>query len=336
MKDTRTLAEWIFAHGGPILRLRTAIDLLGVSDGNVISSLRQAVLATTEVQRWLALLGTGPVHHSKDTACENALGKLLEYGMRAGVPEFDIRALPLLDRLQNSTFPEDGLILAPFLVRAGYLSDPRLFEWCRRRLNALDNTARYGEYDVYLPEDETWAVPRAWRGKPIYKDMFDPVDGRFPLPTCYDLYTLAHYPSDDVEMRLKTNRIIAYLGDERFQTTRGGYIWNKAKRRCYAAGRVFLACWEPDRTVLFLYLMARFRPIREQVWFRRRLAELEGYRMPNGTYLFPSKLLPEKPDSYYLYSGAHMGLSETKRTPLGLELESTFWMLLIQNYLAEE
>lgn len=336
MISTQNLAEWIFAHGGPVLRLRTAIDLLVLTDENEVVTLRRSVLASAVVQRWLVLLGTGPVHHSKDSASENALGKLLEYGLRAGVSEFDIKAVPLLDRLQNRTFPADGRILAPFMVRAGYLSDPRLADWCKCRLDALDKTAQRGDYDIYLPDDEAQMVSKAWRGKPIYKAVFDPVEGEYPLPTCYDLYALAHCPHDDVEAYRKINRITAYLGDERFQATRGGYVWNKGKRRCYAAGRVFLACWEPERTVLCLYLMARFQPIRQQAWFRKELATLESYRTTSGTYCFPSGMLPERTNNYYLYSGAHMGLGENRRTPLGLELESTFWMLLIQKRIEEK
>ncbi len=66
------------------------------------------------------------------------------------------------------------------------------------------------------------------------------------------------------------------------------------------------------------------------------MALLEGYRTAQGTYRFPSELLKERRNSHYLYAGSHLGLAEDRRGKQGLELESTFRMLLIRRRLREQ
>jgi hypothetical protein len=138
-------------------------------------------------------------------------------------------------------------------------------------------------------------VPKAWQGKPIYRDEFGHQEG-YPLPTCYDFYTLAYCPPMPGigDYSSISESIVAFLSDARFQSTVGGYGWDKTGRRCYAAGRVFLARVTQARLVLFLELGARFHSARESTWFQEGLASHEKYRTPRGTYSFPPSLLLEK------------------------------------------
>jgi hypothetical protein len=70
--------EWLLEHPGPIVRWRVIRDL-GVDIGGVEKAkIYCEVLATEDVQRWLANFGDGPVHHSRDSAVENSMGKLVE------------------------------------------------------------------------------------------------------------------------------------------------------------------------------------------------------------------------------------------------------------------
>jgi hypothetical protein len=229
----------------------------------------------------------------------------------------------------------DPLVLYPFLVRAGYADHERVAAWLAQRVESLYRTARRGDFDLYLSAEEAADVPKAWRGKPIYKADygFDP-DPVYALPSCYDFYALAYCPPlpDRVGFEAQAEAIVDYLSDPRFQSTIGGYGWNRSKRTCYAGGRGYLACSEPGRLVLFLELGAKFASARNSEWFRQGLAVLESYRTAAHTYRFPADLLMEKP-GYYLYGGFHMGLGESRRTPLGLELESTFRMLIIRRRL---
>jgi hypothetical protein len=327
------IAEWLLANGGPIIRYRVATELLADRGDIDRAQLRRDLLACPEVKRWLTNLGQGPIHHSCDTSAENALGKLLEYGLSAGGPsaggaDLDEKVQPFFGRYSNF---DDALVLTPFLVRAGYGRHPVVAGWFTRRLAALHRTAQCGAFDFYLNEAEAADVPTAWRGKPIYRAAFNPVGADFPLPTCFDFYALAYWPKDDSATNRMIEDVVRFISTPAFQATAGGYIWDRARRQCFAAGRTVLACTAPERLVMFLELGASFAIARASLWFQDGLAQLERYRKPQGTYRFPTEMLRETPNSYTLYAGAHMGLGENRKQVQALEIESTFRMLKIKS-----
>ena len=326
------LAEWLFDTGGPIIRYLTARDLLA-HEGAALAPLEAALLESPEVQRWLSNLGAGPIHHSTDTAAENAMAKLTEFGLRRGLPPFDERMLPYCDLAAVSHRDYEPLVLLPFLIRGGYCGQGEVETLFMSRLEALHRTARRGDYDVHLPESDLQGLPKAWRGKPIYRPEFG--DGAYPLPSCYDFYALAYAPKDDLESHAMMDAVAAYLSDPRFQSISGGYSWDRDKGRCYAAGRTYLACANPEREVLFLELGARFEACRESDWFLGGMNRLESCRTERGAFRFPPEMLKEKRNSYHLYGGAHMGLGENRRAGQWCEIESTFRMLRLKRLLRE-
>lgn len=325
--DYEEQVNWLYTNSAPILRSRVALEFMDVS-GQERNKLLEASLSTPEVQRWLGnLRGARSIHGSTDTHVENALSKLLDSGFDRSVPAFAECAEHLFS-LPLGLW--DPFALFPFLLRAGYADCSRVKEWLAGRLEKLCHTARAGSYDFYLQPEEALKVPKAWRGKPIYRDEYGHMSG-YSLPTCYDFYALSYCPPalrvDDYS--LKSESIVSFLSDERFQSAPDAYGWDKTKRQCYAAGRVFLACVRPARLLLFLELGAPFSASRRSTWFREGLAELEKFRTARGTFCFPKKLLLEK-YGCQIYSGTHMGLGEDRHSPLALELESTFRMLYIQ------
>jgi hypothetical protein len=336
------IAEWLLTNGGPIIRYRTAPELLADRGDIARTQLRRDLLACPEVKRWLTNLGQGPIHHSCDTSAENALGKLVEYGLHAGGSsaggppaggaDLDEKLQPFFARYGDF---DDALVLTPFLVRAGYSRHPVVAEWFTRRMAALHRTAQRGTFAFYLNEVEAAKVPKAWRGKPIYRHEFNPAGADVPLPTCFDFYALAYWPKDDPATNRMVEDVVRFISDPAFQATVGGYIWDRAKRQCYAAGRTVLACTAPERLVMFLELGASFAAALAASWFRAGLAQLERHRTPQGTYRFPADLLKETPNSYYLYAGAHMGLGENRKRALALEIESTFRMMKIRSLMQQ-
>ncbi|MDP6503667.1 MAG: hypothetical protein QF886_08635 [Planctomycetota bacterium] len=327
MKDNTdtALLDWLFAHGGPIIRWRLVSDFgVPVSKKEAID-LKKAVLATDEVRRWLNNLGGWAIHGSKDTDAENAMAKLVEYGLRAGIPEFDDKMLPYAER--------GGQAADCFLIAAGYAEHRDVAARFRKRLAALRGTALRGDYDLYLPPEDARGVPKAWRGKFIYRPEYG-WDDKLPLPSCYDLYAMAHWEHGTGAERRKIKDVVAYVSDPAFQSTTGGYLWNQEKNTCYSAGRVCLACLNPERMVLSVELFARYAVAREATWFQKALSELTQCRTDRGTYLFPSDYLKEKRNSYYIYQGAHMGLGENRRKRDWIEIESTFRMLNIRRLMS--
>lgn len=329
------LIEWLLENGGPIIRYRTATELLKDNSPVDVERLHSDLLRCPEVQRWMRNLGKGPVHSSKDTAAENAMAKLLEYGLAAGVRSFDEKMLPYCDCGQGGRYHRSALYLVPFLIRAGYWRETAVSEWFMRRLQALHRTAKRREFKVHLDDSQKEGLPKAWIGKPIYRHEFSPAGDEHPLPTCYDFYAMAHFPKRDKKVRQTVEEIADYLSDPRFQAIPGGYIWDRSRRRCHAAGRVYLACLNPERLVLFLELASSFAASRKAGWFRKAVRELERFRTPTGTYRFPREYLKERPNGYCLYAGAHMGLGENRRSKRALETESTFRMLRIKGLVAK-
>lgn len=336
------LISFLMHDGGPILRWLTATELAADVGSFDIEAIRSELLVCAEVRRWLGLLGSGPVHHSKDSSAENALAKLGEYGLREGTGELDERALPFCALGPGEPYHQEALIIMPFLVRAGYLAEPRLATWMSRRIEVLYHLACQADYDLYMHDNDLKHLPPSQQmlhGKPklFYQPRFNHHWGLLGLPTCYDLYALAYMPKEDAATRHKIETIVKYLLHPAFQDTPGGYIWNPRLRRPYAAGRVFLACLpgkdQPEKLVLFMEMLAHFEAGKTSRWFRQGLAHLESFRTSHGTYCFPRHYLSEK-TGYYLYAGLHMGLGEHPRKPPALELESTFRMARLHRLLA--
>jgi hypothetical protein len=331
--NTETI-EWLFENAGPIIRWRLIRDFgVPVSEAEAEAT-KRAILESAEVGRWLDNLGGTNVHGSKDTDAENAMAKLIEYGLCAGMAEFDAKMLPYVERMVAGKQGIDGqsfvsLMAGPFLIAAGYTKHPAVRAYFRHRLAILYEMASKRDYDLYITPEVKNRVPSAWRDKPVYKPEYY-ADRVVRLPSCYDLYALAHWPAESSDEGRQIEEIVAYLADPRFQATPGGYLWDVEKRRCYAAGRVFLACLNENRKVLFLELMARFKSCYEQPWFRDTFTDLESYRTDRGTYCFPSEYLVERRNSYYIYNGAHMGLGENRRRRQWREIESTFRMANIK------
>jgi hypothetical protein len=261
------------------------------------------------------------------------MARLLDFGLRRGIPEFDEGVRPFMEDVPHTWV--DSFILYPFMLRAGYADLPWVAVRLAERIETLYQTAQSGDFDFYLDAQQAAGVPKAWRDKPIYRDRFGH-EGGYALPTCYDFYALAYCPAVPgiADLDRKLEGIAGFLSDPRFQSTPGGYGWARSLNRCYAAGRVFLACAEPARLVLFLALGARFAAVRRADWFQAGLERIAAYRTERGTYRFPPEILLEK-TGYQVYGGSHMGLGENRRLPQALELESTFHMLYIQKRLAE-
>ena len=256
------------------------------------------------------------------------MAKLVEYGLRAGIPEFDDKMLSYANNVgkYQPSWLSDQVV--PFLIAAGYATHKDVAARFRTRLAALHRTAMRADHDLYLSAEEARRVPKAWQGKPIYRPEFG-WDNDLPLPSCYDLYALAHWNHGTKAERRQIEDVVAYVSNSAFQSTVGGYLWDRGRNTCNSAGRACLACLNPERVVLFVELFARFGVARDSHWFQDALSGLEQCRTDRDTYLFPSDYLKEKRNSYYIYQGAHMGLGENRRKRDWIEIESTFRMLNI-------
>jgi hypothetical protein len=352
--------DWLLDHAGPVIRWRVINELAPEMLSSRKDALTQEVLATPLVKEWLhrltlgdfltpldaldaASLGRlgGMVHGSKVGCLENVLGKLSEFGLRAGMPALDDRALPLMkifswtpywknDALFQNAW--ETLVKSVFswgLLRLGYQPDAAMRDFLFSHLESCHKIARDQVYDLYADENELVGLPKAWHGKPILKQE---VMANYWLPYIHDLYVFANLPAellDDASIQ-KIDELLAYILDPRFQALREGYgyAWIKERRTCYGWG------WSPHfkdnaACVQRLELMAHFPRARQSPWFQETMEALETFRTPEGRYSLPAEYLRES-EGYYV-SGYGMGLGENRRRSLWNEVESTFRMLKIHS-----
>ena len=364
------LAQWLLKNGGPVVRWRTASELVDDFSPIELERMRQDLLAFPLVQTWLGRMnpdGLGGnletpspeflhqlgwmVHGSKNIQLENVLGKLAELGLRQGMPELDVRMLPLMNIFNpwsawrvDTQFQSawESLVKSVFawgLLRMKYEPDEAMTAYLRGYVPEIHKIARDQVFDIYAEGLELTGLPKNWVGKPVLKQE---VMANYHLPLIHDMYLLAYLPGRmvDPEITAMIEDIVAYILDPRFQALRDGYgyAWIKERRTCYSWG------WSPhlagydgfhfergltaSTLVQRLELMAHFPKAQRSAWFASCLEHLESFRCDQGTYCFPGNYLRELPAGYYV-TGAFMGLGETRRNKAGLEAESTFRMLKI-------
>jgi len=74
----------------------------------------------------------------------------------------------------------------------------------------------------------------------------------------------------------------------------------------------------------------KYPAARETKWFSDLLQCLDGYKNEPGRYEFPKGWLQEKLG--YAVLGSHMSFGENRRKRNWAEIESTFYMQLLQRY----
>jgi hypothetical protein len=350
--DDRSLAEWLLEQGGPTIRYRAAAELFDDPAGVDVEELAARVLATEAVRSWLQLLdrpgGVGDLHSSNPGAFENAMGKLFELGVGAGMPPLDAKTGPfrrwLAEKLDAGSVGVGRFyvrLVTGALARSGYCSDGAVRESLLRTLGCLYRTAREGSCDIWLAPEECRDLPKACQGKPLIRPEFV-FDGETPLPLIHDMYGFSGLPPGmlDAGTKRRIAAIIGYILRPEFQALPDGYGYflDSRRRQVWAHG------WgvrlpgtsgfdaEAREGAYFLQrleLMAHFPRAAQSQWFRNSLRHLEGYRTDEGTYRLPARYLREQRSGYYV-TGAYMGLGESRRSGRGIEIESTFRVLLIR------
>jgi hypothetical protein len=363
--NDKELVAWLFDNGGPAIRYRTAVDLMDDCPASGRKELAGQLLTHKKVKLLLPLLDTFPakpvfnhaldtvlIHSGKHNCFEQAVAMLIHLGLRKGIAEFDSRMDRFREYIDNEKVrkamndPEDvrdtwallpAFYATPYFLWAGYNNDASM-NFAKSRIDSLNNAAFGKNFDIHESIGE----------RPIMKPEYDPCIGATPLPIIHDLILLAYFPENlkDKKLHDKINTIINYILHEEFQSLpiNYGYLNYKSpsgKPALYSCGwRPVLPCFfdmKPDtqnRTIiLYLTLMSRFKPAIQSRWFKTCVGHLEKFRTETGTYCFPPDCLTEKKEGYYVL-GSMMGL-EDRRTKKSLELESTFWMCLINKNIKE-
>ncbi len=339
--------DWLLEHGGPVIRYRTATELAG-STANLDTlegELLQSPVLHMWLQRFMRDTSFNAVHGAKHTTYESVMGKLTQLGCRYGMTAFDDKTRYFREWLPRETGMFSDVfytrtIVAAFLLRAGYTEDPAVREIARQRLHVLADFCAQGNHDFYVDPASYPAIPKAYRDQPLVDpDLF--ADGNMPLPTWYDLYILANYPSDMLTpaVQQQINTVMDYILEPAYQRLPNGYGIALFEPRRYwvigwsvhLPGLFYFDLDDAQRRSLLrhLLLLVHFPSVQTHQWFQTALDHLETFKTAQGTYLLPREYLIENATGYWIL-GNYMGLEANRRTPQAIELESTFWMLKLK------
>lgn len=346
--EERTKAlNWLYDKGNPVIRLWAA-ERLGAPAAE-LDKRRTDMLAHPTVQYWLGcLLGLSEqslLHGSFDTCLENAMRKVLLFGVR----ERDDPRLVVLNRgvlerlkvqLEHPTWlnPVDYTILATYLNGMG-CDDPVVATVLQERLDSAHWFAANGEFDIHTDPSGYPTIPAARRSHPLIHPKYYS-DHKYLYPLVYDLYAWANLPPAlcNEENKKKLDAILRSVLDARYQRLPWGYGlilvppnkyygmgWSVHLPRYFAAEQNRV----PDNgAVWWAEAMAGFPVMARSKWFGRMLDHLDSFRTNDGFWKFPAAYVAEAKDKYFV-GGGHMGLGEERKGGDGLKIESTVWMMRI-------
>jgi hypothetical protein len=358
MKATDTYL-WLMEHGGPVIRYRTATELMPPDMAIDVQPLLSDMLQSPTTREWLDRLVPIPIltgwpeiqrlhifasmqlHSNKQNAIETVIGKLTDFGLRKGIPEFDRRMEPYLawieqkDPLDHIYDRSMKMILIGFLSLAGYFTEPSVKKVMQQRLETVYDFTRKGDYDIYVPGRNIGTKPV------VTKELL--TNPGMKIPTMYDIIGWAAYIPriGTIEEKARADTIIDYIINDEYQNFSIGYGYGELEPgRSWSLGwSVHLPNYPGTRSyiksvVFMLDLLMNFHAARQSKWLKDSINHLEEFRSGDGTYLFPRAYLPEVKIGMWM-SGTHMALEDNRRLNKAIEIESTFWMAKFQKALEE-
>jgi hypothetical protein len=314
--------------------------------------LESQLLALPIVQTWLARFtrNTGPVdlHGSKPTQFENVIGKLVDLGVRAGMPVLDEKTAPYLrwlEAMEQGSLPSWERVtwsgwyrsmVANLLAYAGYRTES-VRRTMARRLELMAAFARQRNFDLYVDPAPYGKAPRGFHNKPLLDPALYPGD-QCVLPMIYDLVGMSAFGYTGLVENAdeKIEVVLRYLLDPRYQSAHPGSSLCWVNKRWYAVGwdvclPGFFGLEKVSETEWGQFLqrllwLARFWSVRAHPWFQHALTHLQTFQTAGGWYCFSTQYFPEKASGYWV-SAAYCALEPGRRTPELLEAESTLRMM---------
>lgn len=354
MIDTR-LCEWLIDNAEAPIRYRVTRELL--KDKQAAKKIEADMFENPTVSIWLKNLKpeTPPqhrwmVHGSRDYCFENAMLKVVQLGLHAELPQvadtisyyIDIfKKNPVAKSYRTVNNQMDLLLIANLLTLADF-KDELIYKFMLGSLSEIYDFVRQGDYDIYLSDkekSELKGIPTIWREKKfIKKNLFDngPV-----YPLIYDIIGLHKlYELKRLDVDEKINCIIGYITTNEFHdVVSDGYgIVICDKKKYYSMG------WDPkypgwfdishyiesinaQKLLFFAEYISHYSIATRTRWFRELHDYLNKYKTENGTYVFPVKWFKEQQG--YAIQGNHLSFGENRRKKNWIEIESTFYMQLI-------
>jgi hypothetical protein len=339
------LEWWLLDNAGPVIRFRTMVEILRETDIGLVSNALDDLFDSQIVKKWMENLrprmGFHYFHSSMPDAFENAIGKLVQLGLHAGLQPFDTKTLPfrawLSNEIERGRSEDEGPwtgfsrpLVASYLAYAGYGDTQPVKATMLERLRvSLDFVENFDPQDFYVKDSKKeWLVSSRF-----HRDVEQ------GLPYVHDIRGLASskWVFEDREYHRIVERVVDTILSPEYQGLKQGYGYLKHGNRTYSIGwsvhvpgfSSVPAQNEMSRLLLCLEMLAPFKAARESDWFQTSMTLLEEQITDEGYYRFPRKWLPERQSGYWV--GAHyMALEDDRRKPSAIDYESSFRILKIK------
>lgn len=363
------ICDWLMDNADAPIRYRVAREFL--KDEKTAKDIEVELSQNPTVILWLkSLKPKAPPRHwsmehgSFDYCLENAMLKIVQLGLHGALPqvtdalEYYRTKIKSIDSLDTEKTENTGIsyrkpkfffaiLIANFLSLAN-IEDESALQYMLGSLDEMHNFVHKRIYDIYLSEEERRSlakVPKIWRDSDhfIKPDMVR--EYGFSFPFVYDIVGMHRlYDLKNPEVDKKINEVISYISTDEFhRKISDGYgILVEEDGKYHSMG------WDPKypgwfdlpgymengnvpKLLFFALYISKYPVAVKTKWYVDLLNYIEKYKTETGTYLFPGKWLKES--TGYAVQGHHMSFGENRRKKNWREIESTFYVQLLQQNL---
>ena len=233
-------------------------------------------------------------------------------------------------------------IIENFLTLAD-LNNKAVRNYMLGSLDELYGFVSKGDYNIYVSHEERdklKVVPAIWKNKKFIKRSLVEKFG-FCYPLIYDIVGLHKlYGVINSETDKKINTIIEYISTDEFHNKiSDGYgILISGDKKYHSMGwdskypgwydvAEYMENVSAPKLLFFAQYISKYPPARKTKWFNDLLGYLDKYKTDCNRYVFPAEWLKEKQG--YAVQGNHISFGENRRKKNWREIESTFYVQLL-------
>jgi len=277
-----------------------------------------------------------------------------------------VEKTPVLKPYRKSYIGHDNnydLILPTNLLVYAGLKNKTVHKIMLENIYELHEFVKRGDCDIYLNSEERAklkGIPKNWRGVEHFTrlELFEKYGLCWPL--IYDIVGLTKiYGLYGGDIDTQIDDIINFISSDDFHDTitdmygvvittgktkyKGcgwdpkypgwfnivDYMENPEKQIVYTLGGK--STGYPAKALFFAMIISHFPIARKTKWFIDLVNYLEKYKTYRNTYIFPKQWLIEKQGCAVL--GNHLSFGENRRKKNWVEIESTFYVQLLQQYM---
>jgi hypothetical protein len=291
------------------------------------------------MEQFRTAAASNKIHGSFDDCFENAAYKVRQLFIHTremlGVEK---KLLSIVDQAvddpENVQFKDFGVnILVGHLLLRGCLHEKSIVDFAKRRIQAICETIRTYQYQIFVEQASTKAVPEAFRGqKIVHPDLTK--TSLLPLPLIHDVLYFRVIANHFPDLRADIDTILAYILSEEYQRFPRGYGIGFFEKRYYAVGwsvtiPSFLNSKFSKDTLFNLIHLSHYQVVNNSNWFKSMLAQLSAYKRTEDTFEFPRNAVQEKKNTYFV-GGSHLGVVGNRRLRNRNQMESTYWYNVIK------